>query len=1255
MKHYKKLLIVLLAVFGSFGLSAQRSEAEVKAMYVFPADSVAGFDEPAASAAALANGCYGREFKVFMYREKRKFIIEKYNLVVAQPVEINNFAAPSYNFKSASMPSSGSCNNEDFEDAQANGGPQVGGTVNGWSLFGGTSANYCNPIANNATTNYTVYNSAIIDPIMQAPNNTVASYFDATNVNQPAGSCFIRLNNAAAGAKVVRASKTYTINPNNALFRYAYRAVISDPSHGCCDQPGFHIKVTITNTVTNTSTVLACPNISVAAGTACTGSATPGFITGNTLNGSPSRYNPNWVPGAIDLSAYIGYAVTLNVYAIDCSLSGHAGYVYFDALCAPMTIVGNGTGFPAGTPNITLPTCGASGATITAPPGLGPYSWTSSQISIPATYAVPSNTNQTLVTNQSGTVQLTMNPPGACTPISKVITVTITPAPVALASATQANCTNTLSVASLTTAGSASVNPVISWSPAPASVSSNSLNASGLAVGITTISVTDNTGCYTQATVNILATPPPVTFAVNNVTGSYSLTCLNPTINMTATSGYTYGTISYTWSNVSFTATGSSAAINQAGTYLVCGMDAATSCSSCATFTIDQDFTIPTNTVSPIVQNVTCGNGSIATFTSTALNPTVNIVHNWYNPQNPNSPSSSTNGTTSIYQVAGVLGTHTIEFCNLVNGCCNTKTVSVTSTAGFPAFQTSSTTNYSLGCSPSSMTLCITNVTSAINGPTNYLFLPPGTPSAVPIPTTAFSANLCTVVSTAGEWTVVVNDVTNQCQTAVPVFVLQNTVAPHADHVTTPNSHTLTCFNPTLFAVGSSTTPNTVVTWQIPSNPPTLPTNTLILGPPTGPNTPTNTAGTVNYATYSVIATNTVNGCKTTQTVQVYQNFGVPVPSPLGIGNPSVITCKQDPVIITYTNSTGGSQMIGAVATTTPGWFGPSPQTNLSATNTYTAYTAGTYTLYVTDNKNGCVGSRTVTIGDNVIAPAITEPVKTVTLSCGTGTASGTASINIALTQTISSNNWTIKFMEYPSTSVFGPNATVGNAVIGSGLTVNSPSVSQLITTDTPGMIRYTVSNNINGCTSDGTLNIVPGGLNADFAPDVTTGYAPLTVNFSNNSSTSTGGTIISIWSFGNGATQTTTGTIGTSALYQSPGTYTIMLIGAQGACVDSAVKTIFVELPSKLEVPNVFTPNGDGSNDTFFLKTANLTEIDVVILDRWGNKVYELVSETGNISWDGKNLTGNDSPSGTYFYIIKAVGKDGKSYEQKGNISLYR
>ena len=91
------------------------------------------------------------------------------------------------------------------------------------------------------------------------------------------------------------------------------------------------------------------------------------------------------------------------------------------------------------------------------------------------------------------------------------------------------------------------------------------------------------------------------------------------------------------------------------------------------------------------------------------------------------------------------------------------------------------------------------------------------------------------------------------------------------------------------------------------------------------------------------------------------------------------------------------------------------------------------------------------------------------------------------------------------------------------------------------------------------------------------------------------------------------------------------------------------------MEIPNVFTPNGDKVNDVFRLIASNLREVTAIIFDRWGNKVYEVTSDTGNFGWDGKNQYGKECAAGVYFYVIKAIGKDGQEYDQKGNVSLFR
>jgi gliding motility-associated-like protein len=475
-------------------------------------------------------------------------------------------------------------------------------------------------------------------------------------------------------------------------------------------------------------------------------------------------------------------------------------------------------------------------------------------------------------------------------------------------------------------------------------------------------------------------------------------------------------------------------------------------------------------------------------------------------------------------------------------------------------------------------------------------------------------------------------DPSNGCQSGVPLIILLDTFPPKV--VASMITQTLTCYNPTVLATGTSTTPNAVISWIVPSTPPAIPQSTIIVGPPTGPATSTMA---LTYANYTIVATNTVNACKTTSVVAINQNFRAPLPL-ISIGNPSVINCNGQPAILNFTNVAVTSSVVGAFAQVMQ-WSGPAPQVSLATVAQYSAVVPGTYTLVVRDSYNGCYGSITYTVIDRTQPPVLSHTPSLI-LDCGAS--------KVTFTPVVigGSAGHSFVFFDYPAGTSFSPLSAV----------VLPGTYSTNVSVDMPGTYSFVVTNTLTGCEAHGSFEVINGGITADFIPTPSVGFAPLNVTMTNNSSTSLStGSIISLWSYGNGASQTTSANISTSATYTAPGTYTVMLLVNKGVCVDTMYKIINVEIPSALNIPNVFTPNGDGSNDVFFLKTAGLGEIHALIYDRWGNRIYEVTSNTGNIAWDGKSIDGKDCADGTYFYIITAKGKDAKEYSQTGNVSLYR
>jgi gliding motility-associated-like protein len=121
-------------------------------------------------------------------------------------------------------------------------------------------------------------------------------------------------------------------------------------------------------------------------------------------------------------------------------------------------------------------------------------------------------------------------------------------------------------------------------------------------------------------------------------------------------------------------------------------------------------------------------------------------------------------------------------------------------------------------------------------------------------------------------------------------------------------------------------------------------------------------------------------------------------------------------------------------------------------------------------------------------------------------------------------------------------------------------------------------------------------------------------------------------------------------------GTTTVEYIFADetGRSTTCSFDVIVLEPNVLFTVSSAVTPNGDGINDVWTLPNIeNFKNNTVVIIDRWGNKIYEATGyDNEGIVWRGTNKSGTIVPTGTYFYTIE-VKDQGKVVLKKGFIEV--
>lgn len=369
-------------------------------------------------------------------------------------------------------------------------------------------------------------------------------------------------------------------------------------------------------------------------------------------------------------------------------------------------------------------------------------------------------------------------------------------------------------------------------------------------------------------------------------------------------------------------------------------------------------------------------------------------------------------------------------------------------------------------------------------------------------------------------------------------------------------------------------------------------------------------------AVSTVSVTPTLNGCtgdESTFSITIKPTPSAPIvpATPVYCKNATASPLSPSGVdYLWYTAATGGTGNITA----------PTPSTNL----------AGSQTYFVSQTIDGCEGPRSA---ESVIINELpTAALALVSTACPPLC----TNLNLSSTDNLTMYNWDLG----DGSTSSGNDTVFDHCYMESGLY----NVAVTIT-------------DINGCTN--TINF-PGAVSVADVPKASFYYEPMpvtmldpTVNFINTSSGSE--PIEYQWSLGL-ADGTYYDSQNISYTYQEAGAYIVQLKATNMyGCVDSIYQTVIIEEETTLYIPNAFTPNNDGDNESFSAQGIGIDSagFTMYIFDRWGEKIFQ--TSDINEGWTGKTKSGVIAANGIYAWKLIYRDFNGDNKIKSGHVTLIR
>ncbi|MCB0640035.1 MAG: gliding motility-associated C-terminal domain-containing protein, partial [Phaeodactylibacter sp.] len=438
-------------------------------------------------------------------------------------------------------------------------------------------------------------------------------------------------------------------------------------------------------------------------------------------------------------------------------------------------------------------------------------------------------------------------------------------------------------------------------------------------------------GCESTAMVSITEN---VQLPVADPGAAATLTCVLEDYTVGLGASTTGTDITYDWTTLDGNITGATneleTMVDAPGTYQLVVFNTTNFCSDTAAVTIDQDIVSPAVEAGPAFI-LDCLEDMV-NLDGTGTSTGANFSYTW-----TTDDGNLLNGQDGLSPAINTAGTYELLVTNILNGCESTDEVIVTEDADAPSADAG--TAIDLTCLVTELDL--SGTASSVNGSFSVAWTPVSGGNIV-----SGAATLAPTIDAPGTYQLTVVDLINNCQAFSTVVVNEDVTQP--DAVATIDDE-LNCYNAsvTVEGAGSSSGANFTYQWTT--------TDGMILGSPTVLNPEVGTAGT-----YQLEVTDQNNGCVQTAMVQVTQDTLHPVVS---IASPDLLTCLE--TAIDLSASTGNTGPNFSIDWTTSNGTIDSGAGSLAPV----VSDPGTYMLTIQDLDNGCTGTASVVVDEDVDLP----------------------------------------------------------------------------------------------------------------------------------------------------------------------------------------------------------------------------------------------------------------------------------------------